>query len=149
MPAIPKPHEDWILLLMNILMIEVRAEKFFSFCTNVMRDPKNFRHRREAALHASELVDRIRQDEAPHVGYLTVAISELRGCTFRTVDGATTPGRNLIDPVWRGMVQWHAVANAEHAGHTARAAILNALRQKPNGKELERHFDALEQGEAA
>lgn len=149
MPAIPKQHEDWILLLMNILMIEVRAEKFFRFCTHVMRDPENFRDRREAAVHAATLVDRIRQDEAPHVGYLTVAISELRGCTFQTVDGATARGRDLIDPVWRGMVQWHAVANTEHARHTARAAILNALRQKTNGKDLERDFNALEHREAA
>jgi hypothetical protein len=149
MPAIPKQHEDWILLLMNILMIEVRAEKFFSFCTNVMRDPANFRDRREAALHAATLVDRIRQDEAPHVGYLTVAISELRRFTVRTVDGATALGRELIDPVWRDMVQWHAVANADHARETARAAILNALRQKPNGKDLEHRFDTLEHREAA
>lgn len=149
MPAIPKQHEDWILLLMNILMIEVRAEKFFSFCTNVMRDPENFCDRREAALHAAELVDRIRQDEAPHVGYLTAVVSELRSLTFRTVDRTTIAGRELIDPVWRGMVQWHAVANAEHARETSRAAILNALRQKTNGKELQRHFEALEQGEAA
>ena len=42
-----------------------------------------------------------------------------------------------------------AVANAEHARETSRAAILNALREKPNGKDLERHFDALEQREAA
>lgn len=145
MPAIPKPHEDWILLLMNILMIEVRAEKFFSFCTNVMRDPENFRDRREAALHAATLVDRIRQDEAPHVGYLTVAISELRSFTIRTADSAALSGRELIDPVWRGMVQWHAVANAEHARETSRRTILNALQQKPNGKELEHRFEALEQ----
>jgi len=149
MPAIPKQHEEWILLLMNILMIEVRAEKFFSFCTNVMRDSDNFHDRREAALHAAELVDRIRQDEAPHVGYLTAVVSELRSVTFQTVDGTTIAGDVLIDPVWRGMVQWHAVANAEHARETSRAAILNALREKPNGKDLERHFDALEQREAA
>jgi hypothetical protein len=149
MPAIPKQHEDWILLLMNILMIEVRAEKFFSFCTTVMRDPENFCDRREGALHAAELVDRIRQDEAPHVGYLGVAISELRSFAFRTTNRGTISGRDLIDPVWRSMVQWHAVANAEHARQMSRAAILDALRQRPNGKKLELHFDALEHREAA
>src|SRR4029077_1749565 len=102
-PAIPKQHEDWILLLMNILMIEVRAEKFFGFCANVMRDPENFHDRREAALHAAKFVDRIRQDEAPHVGNLTAVVSELRSVTFLTVDGTTIAGDVLIDPVWRGM----------------------------------------------
>src|SRR5215471_13527618 len=63
MPLIPDEHERWILLLMNVLMIEVRAENFFNFCTTVMRDPRNFRDRREIALHAADLVDRIRQED--------------------------------------------------------------------------------------
>jgi hypothetical protein len=134
---------------MNILMIEVRAEKFFSFCTKVMRDPENFRERRQAAMRAVDLVDRIRQDEAPHVGYLTVALSELRSFTLRAADSRTISGRDVIDPVWRGMVEWHAVANADHARETSRRSILNALRRKPNGEDLERRFEALEHREAA
>jgi hypothetical protein len=149
MPAIPKEHEDWILLLTNILMIEVRAEKFFSFCTSVIRDPDNFRDRRESALHAADLVDRIRQDEAPHVGYLTAVVSELRSLTFRSLDGANLPGAVLIDPVWRGMVQWHAIANADHARQKSRDGILSALRRRPDGHELERGFLALDEREAA
>src|ERR1051326_2497841 len=37
MPAIPKAHEEWVLLLMNVLMIEIKAEDFFAFCQAVMR----------------------------------------------------------------------------------------------------------------
>ena len=70
MAQVPKEYEDWILLLMNVLMIEVRAENFFPFCIDVMRDPDNFRDRRDSADHAAELVDRIRTDEAIHVAYL-------------------------------------------------------------------------------
>lgn len=81
-PQVPKEHEDWILLLMNVLMIEVRAENFFSFCIEVMRDPENFKDRRAAADHAAALVARIRTDEAIHVGYLQTAISELRSFTI-------------------------------------------------------------------
>jgi len=39
LPQIPKAHEEWILLLMNVLMIEIKAENFFAFCQAVMRDP--------------------------------------------------------------------------------------------------------------
>jgi hypothetical protein len=53
MPQISADHERWILLLMNVLMIEVRAEKFFNFCTTVMRDPRNFTDRRDAARRRS------------------------------------------------------------------------------------------------
>jgi len=149
MPQIPKENEDWILLLMNILMIEVRAENFFAFCTTVMRDSANFRDRREAALHAADIVDRIRQDEAPHVGYLTDVVSELRGFTFKCADGATLSGLRLIDPVWRGMVQWHAVSDFEHGRRHRRAEIVQLLEARPNGAELVRRFDALERRLAA
>lgn len=149
MQGIPKQHEDWILLLMNILMIEVRAEKFFSFCTRVIRDPENFRDRRDAACQAAELVDRIRQDEISHVGYLTTAISELRSFTFHGVGGARIPGCQLIDPVWQGMVRWHAVANADHSRKSAHESILSRLRREPNGKDLQLRFEALDHREAA
>ena len=144
MPQIPKEYEDWILLLMNVLMIEVRAEKFFRFCTDVMRDPGNFRDRRDAALHAAEIVDRIRQDEAPHVGYLTDVVSELRSFTFRTVDGGTIAGMQMIDPVWRGMAHWHAVTNHDHGRAQSRANIVAMLEAQGNGNALVKQFDQLE-----
>ena len=144
MRQIPKPFEDWILLLMNVLMIEIRAENFFGFCTAVMRDPDNFPTRREAAVHAAELVDRIRQDEGPHVGYLTDFVSELRSFTFKTVDGGRVAGAALIGPVWRGMVQWHAVTNVDFNREQARKSLVETL-----GRELVGQFDALETKEAA
>jgi hypothetical protein len=114
-----------------------------------MRDPSNFRDRREAALHAAEIVDRIRQDEAPHVGYLTDVISELRSFTFRTGDGGTVTGMQMIDPIWRGMVHWHAVSNFEHAREQSRVELVKRLEAQPNGRELVARFDALERKLAA
>jgi len=149
MPQIPKDYEDWTLLLMNVLMIEVRAENFFSFCTSVMRDPGNFRDRREAAMHAAELVDRIRQDEAPHVGYLTDFVSELRSLTFKTVDGGRIAGAAMIDPVWRGMVHWHAVSNIDYDRKITHEEIAEALMKRPHGADLLRRFDELEHRQAA
>jgi hypothetical protein len=149
MPQIPAEYENWILLLMNVLMIEIRAEKFFSFCTAVMRDPGNFQDRRDAALHAAEIVDRIRQDEAPHVGYLAVVISELRIFTFKTVGGGTATGADFIDPIWRGMVQWHAVSNHDFQREQTRNNLHRMLAAKPNSADLIRRFDDLEYREAA
>ena len=149
MPQIPPEHERWILLLMNVLMIEVRAENFFNFCTTVMRDPRNFRDRRDVALHAAELVDRIRQDEAPHVGYLTAVISELRSFTFKTVDGKQVSGASVIDPVWRGMVQWHAVTNVEWDRAQKREEFQQMFNKHGDGAALMRRFDSLDMKEAA
>ena len=149
MSQIPKEYEDWILLLMNVLMIEVRAENFFAFCTEVMRDSDNFRDRRDVALHAADLIDRIRQDETPHVGYLAVIVSELRSFTFRTVDRGRISGAAMIDPVWRGMVQWHAVTDADYGREQAHAELTAMLAGRPNGRELVQRFDTLERKEAA
>ena len=149
MPQIPPEHERWILLLMNVLMIEVRAENFFNFCTSVMRDPGNFRDRRDVALHAADLVDRIRQDEASHVGYLAVVVSELRSFTFRLADGSRVKGAAFIDPVWRGMVQWHAVANVDWDRAQTRKKFEAMFRARPDGESLLARFADLEIKEAA
>lgn len=149
MPQIPKEYEEWILLLMNVLMIEVKAESFFSFCQGIMRDPANFADRRPAADHAADLVERIRTDEAIHVAYLATVISELRSFTIKTVDGRKVPGSEIIDPVWNQMIEWHAVTNANFARTQSRDAILARLRNKPNGAALASAFDALEFAQAA
>jgi hypothetical protein len=149
MPLIPADHERWILLLMNVLMIEVRAENFFDFCTAVMRDADNFTDRRAVALHAADLVDRIRQDEAAHVGYLAVVVSELRSFTFKACDGRRVKGAEFIDPVWRGMVEWHAVTNVDWDRAETRKAFERMFRTRPDGEALLSRFDRLEQKEAA
>ncbi len=149
MPQTPPDYENWILLLMNVLMIEIRAENFFNFCMAVMRDPRNFRDRRETALHAAALVSRIRADEAPHVGYLTVAVSELRSFTFRLANGERMSGASFIDPIWRAMVQWHSVTNVEWDREQTRKDFAKMFAALPNGDQLTRQFHALEQKEAA
>jgi len=149
LPQIAKEYEDWILLLMNVLMIEVKAESFFSFCQGIMRDPANFSDRRPAANHAADLVERIRTDEAIHVAYLATVISELRSLTIKTVDGVTVSGASLIDPVWEQMIEWHAVTAADFGRAQSRDAILARLKSKPNGPSLAASFDALEFKQAA
>jgi hypothetical protein len=149
LPQIPKEHEDWVLLLMNVLMIEVKAESFFSFCQHLMRDPANFKDRRPAADHAADLVERIRTDEAIHVAYLATAISELRSLTIKTIDGAHVPGKEIIDPVWNQMIEWHAVTNADFARNQSRENIMARLKGKPNGAALAATFDSLEFAQAA
>jgi hypothetical protein len=145
MPQIPQLHEEWILLLMNVLMIEVRAESFFSFCQQVMRDPTNFTDRRVAAVHAADLVERIRTDEAIHVAYLATAISELRSLTIKTIDGKQLKGSALIDPVWDRMIEWHSVTQADFGRAQSKEAIHGRLKSPA----LAATFDALEFQQAA
>ncbi len=149
MPQIDKVYEDWILLLMNVLMIEVRAESFFSFCMDLMRSPDVFRDRREAATHAAELVGRIRTDEAIHVAYLQTFVSEMRSVTIKCSNGDRIKGAQMIDPIWEGMIHWHSVTQADFSREQSRAAIVERLNKHDNGRALVAQFDGLEQKAAA
>ncbi len=129
---------------MNVLMIEVRAESFFAFCCDIMRDGDAFPERRAEAAEAADMVERIRTDEAIHVGYLQTTVSEMRSFTFKTVDGGTVKGKDLIDPIWEGMVHWHSVTQADFSREQTREAIQAGLAKVQDGAKLFAQFDKLD-----
>lgn len=90
------------------------------------------------------MVERIRTDEAIHVGYLQTTVSEMRSFTFKTVDGGTVKGRDLIDPIWEGMVHWHSVTQADLSREQVRDAVRAGLENAPDGAKLFAEFDALD-----
>jgi len=101
MPEIPATHENFLKLLMNALIIEVRAESLFDHVQKLLSDPDLFLYRRQDTEHAIEIVDRIRLDESVHVRYLQVFLSELRSFSFCCEDGAVKKGAEFIDSVWQ------------------------------------------------
>ncbi|MBW2281238.1 MAG: hypothetical protein JRG76_04140 [Deltaproteobacteria bacterium] len=143
-PDIPAEYEQLILLMMNVLMIEIRAEMIFDYYCKLLGDPDLFSAKREAAEWGVEIVNRIRQDEAIHVGYLQLVLSELRGCTFKTTDGKQVAGSELIDPVWERMVHWHAVDNPKLQREQSRKDVEARILTHPRGDEILAEFRALE-----
>jgi hypothetical protein len=146
MPDIPEPYEQFIKFMMNVLMIEVRAESFFDLCSRLFRDPELFTGRRAGADLAAELVERIRTDEAIHVAYLQVLISELRAVTWRTIDGGTKRGAEILDPVWARMVAWHGATQRDLAAERSRSELearLVAERGQIASRSLLERIDAL------
>lgn len=152
MPQIPEGYEQLIKFLMNVLMIEIRAESFFSLCCRVFRDPELFKDRREDAELAATMVERIRTDEAIHVGYLQVLISEMRSWQWRSVDGKVIAGAEIIDPVWAKMVEWHGKTERDLAAARTREAVkaqIVAARGEAGAAELLARLDALDERVAA
>jgi hypothetical protein len=143
MEQIPVEHEGLISFLMNLLMIEVRAERAFSFYEKVLRSEEVFRNNRREALIAAELVDRIRQDEAVHVAWLRAAISEFRSFTITTVAGSSVSGAEILDPVWERMIHWHAVEMHEATRNSNREDMRRLIAGTPNGHVLQQEFAAL------
>jgi hypothetical protein len=148
MKQLPEGYEQLIKFLMNVLMIEIRAESFFSLCCRLFRDPDLFADRRADAELAAQMVERIRTDEAIHVGYLQVLISELRSFTWKTPDGGKVAGAQILDPVWARMVEWHGKTERDLAAARSRETI-EAMVVKAKGEAAGRAFmaafDALDE----
>jgi hypothetical protein len=137
---------------MNILMIEIRAESFFSLCCRLFRDPGLFTDRRDKAELAARMVERIRTDEAIHVGYLQVLISELRSFTWKAANGPAIPGAVIFDAVWDRMVAWHGVTERDLAAARSREAIeamVIKARGETAGRAFMARFDTLDERLAA
>ncbi|MBV1878597.1 MAG: hypothetical protein KUG79_13215 [Pseudomonadales bacterium] len=143
MAQLPPEHEMIVSLLMNVLMVEVRAERVFSFYEDVIGDESLFVDRRAEAKHAIKLVNRIRIDEAVHVDWLRTAVTEFRSSTIKTVTGEQVSGASIMDPVWEKMIRWHAVdvhtANLENNVQALDEKILAA----PNGADIIDEFKQL------
>lgn len=145
MPALPPEAEGLIKLLMNVLMVEIRAERGFAFNLALLRDVELFTDRRDKAELAASIVTQIQQDEAPHVAYLQLLISEIRHFQFKSPDG-TIEGRALIDPIWAKVSAWHANQVPFMQRQATHELVKGCLAHRQDGPSLMKTFDALEQG---
>ncbi|MGB3811463.1 MAG: hypothetical protein WA943_15330 [Parvibaculum sp.] len=144
MTQIPEGFEQLIRLLMNVLMIEVRAEAGFAFNCALLRDKATFPDKRAEAELAATMIERIRTDEAIHVAYLQTTVSEMRSFTFKTVDGGTIAGKDLIDPVWELMVHWHSITQADLALEQSHEEIRKRFAKLQNGAQLFAQYESID-----
>ena len=144
-PEIAEPIEQTIGLLLNLLLIEFRAELGFQLSEDLLRDPELFADRREQALKAAELVGRIREDEKIHVESLRVILGEIRSLDFRTDSDTPLSGAEMIDPFWNTIVTWATVEQPRENARRQREMLTERILEHPNGKALLEQFEA--QGE--
>ena len=142
-PMIPEGYSQLLSLLANVLMIEVRAEAFFAFSVAVLRHPDTFPGKDAECEEAAQMVERIRTDEAIHVGYLQTALSEMRGFTFKTNDGGTLKGAEMIDPFWDKVVEWHAVSVFDENRKRTHESLVPQIKEA-GGDALLAQFEALD-----
>lgn len=143
MPEIELPCEMLLGFLMNLLLIEFRAEIGFAGTREILRTPTLFADRRTEAEAAAMLVGRIRTDEEIHVESLRLYLGELRNLTLKTVDGGTIPGAALIDPFWTGLVRWATVDQPRLAAENIYRALKQQILEAGDGERILGEFDAL------
>jgi hypothetical protein len=144
-PRIPRAFERMVDFLCNLLMIELRAERIFTTTETLLRDPELFTDRRAEALHGAEIVNRIRTDEAIHVTSLRLYLGELRCLAFRAKDGGTLAGHEVVDPLWRGVVQWATQEQPKLAAEQQRKILAERIAAHPQAARVQAEFDALEE----
>ncbi len=140
MPEVSAAIEGYISFLMNLLVIEFRAEIGFAATQAVLRTPDLFADRRADAEEAAEIIGRIRTDEEIHVSSLRLYMGELASVTFKTLDGGTVPGRELIDRFWGGLVHWATVEQPPLASKMQRELIESRIMAAPNGAQILAEF---------
>lgn len=143
MPEIEPAHEGLLSFLMNLLLIEFRAEIGFAATQAILRTPDLFTDRRAAAEEAAQIVERIRTDEEIHVRSLRLYLGELRELTLRTVDGGTVSGAELIDRFWSGLVHWATVEQPRLAAENQYRALEPQILSHPQGERLLAEFQRL------
>ena len=140
-PELPGEIEGVLSFLANLLLIEFRAELGFSETQAILRTPDLFAGRRAEAEEAAEIIGRIRIDEEIHVTSLRLYLGEIRSCTFRTVDGGTIGGAEVIDRFWDDLVRWATVEQPKLAAAQQREVLVDRIRQHP---ESDRVLDEFE-----
>ncbi len=140
-PEIEPAIEALVSFIANLLIIEFRAEVGFADTQEVLRTDGIFPGC-DTEL-AAELVERIRTDELIHVRSLCLYLGELASVTFKTVDGATIPGHEVIDRFWGGLVRWATVEQPKIAAVGRRAEIVDRIAAHAQGTALIAEFDSL------
>jgi hypothetical protein len=146
-PPISPPHASTIYFLLNLLLIEFRAERGFSLTEQLLRDPDLFCDRREEAEHAARIVDRIRLDEEVHVMSLRLYLGEIRNLTFKTVNGGTISGKEIIDPFWTEITVWATKEQPKLAAEQQRRFLEKRIRVHPEADRILEQFNSLEERE--
>jgi hypothetical protein len=144
-PGLPSAIVRTVYFLANLLLIEFRAERGFAVTEQLLRDPEVFTERRADAERAADIVDRIRIDEEIHVSSLRLILGEIRSLDFRTLDGGTISGAEVVDDFWKEMCHWATVEQPPLAAEQQRALCRERIARHPDAERVQREFDALEE----
>ena len=143
MPELEVPYEMSLRFLMNLLLIEFRAEIGFATSQETFRTPGLFGDRASQALEAAEIVERIRTDERIHVESLRLYLGEFRSLTVKCVDGGTVAGAEIVDRFWAGLVQWATVEQPRLAAARQYDVLKAEILAREDGARVLEGFNAL------
>ena len=142
MPEVSAAVEGLLSLIMNLLIIEFRAEIGFAATQAVLRTPDLFTGRRAEAELAAEIVGRIRSDEEIHVSSLQLYLGELCTVRFRAEVDGEIAGSELVDRFWGGLVTWATTEQPRQLSEVQRTLIEARIGAEEHAEHILAEFSA-------
>ncbi len=131
--------ETMIDRMIDVLLIEISAHHIFAWAEELLSVPGLVAGEGDPA----RLVSYIRQDEAPHVGYLETVLTEMRDRTFVAGSGRRIPGTEVVGALWdRGLAESLGPKRAQTV-RLSRGEVEHALARHPRGADILERFDEL------
>ena len=142
-PRLSAHMEGMITALATVLVVETFAEDTFDWAQKLLGDPEVS----VDAERARHLVSCIAADEAPHVDYLTVALSELRGRTLQSADGKyQVQGAEVVDAIFARQLRGMATRRPAEQRERMRGDIHTVIADEMKATRIARQFEALDSG---
>jgi hypothetical protein len=137
--------EAMVRLMARVLFIEVSAFHTFAWAEEWLADPDLVAG--DGA--ASRLVTYIRADEAPHVSYLSTALSEMRDRTWIGSSGRRNSGNDMIGAVWEHSLRQSLGPVRAQTRKATMGEIEYWCKKRPGGEAIVEGFLALGDAEPA
>jgi hypothetical protein len=136
---IPHEVEMMVSLMVRVLFIEISAFHTFAWAEEWMSDTELVAGDGAAA----RLVSHIRADESPHVGYLRVALTEMRDRTWRGETGHQYAGVDMVKRIWDPLLANSLGPVREEGRRGALAEVEFWCAQRANGSDILAEFHSL------
>ena len=136
---IPHELELMVSLMVRVLFIEISAFHTFAWAEKWMSDTELVAGDGAAA----RLVRHIRADESPHVGYLRVALTEMRDRTWRSEGGHQYAGADMVKRIWDPLLANSLGPVREEGRRGALAEVEFWCAQHANGSDILAEFHSL------
>ena len=138
-PQLDPTVELTFTALARILYVEYGAYTTFKWAREVLANPEVS----DAPEWAPRMVDYIQADEDIHVRYLRCALAEANARTFRTLDGKSISGAEVIPRLVKLVCDTMGGARAERMKVYRYRHILEELSQRPDGDVIIQQLKAL------
>ncbi len=142
-PKLSAQLEGMVTMMANVLVVEVFAEDTFAWAEQLLGDAEVA----SDADRARHVISCIAADELPHVEYLRVALSELRGRNLRAADGSyEVPGAEVVDAIFARQLRGMATRRPKEQRERMRTDIHTVIADSARATQVASRFESLDGG---